>query len=145
MSLPTATGEQHSQTKKRIIVGAWVSGCFGDYIPISDAVHVANPNKHLQRGQQRLYGHVAAAVGHHQYMYHCDNGIQYECASNTLVVEADSASLPPNEFPPPDWHETAAGNDKDPDSQGSEHMPCIAPEQDEEEGGPEEGKGCPAC
>jgi len=67
MSLPTATGEQHSQTKKRIIVSTRVSGCFGDYIPISDAVHVTNPNKHLQRGWQRLYGHVAAAIGNHQH------------------------------------------------------------------------------
>ena len=47
MSLPTATGEQHGRTKKRIIVRAQVSGCFGDYIPISDAVCVTNPNKHL--------------------------------------------------------------------------------------------------
>jgi len=62
----------------------------------SDAVHVANPNKCLQRGQQRLYGHVAAAGGDHQYMIHFDNGIQHECASNTLVVEAANASLPPS-------------------------------------------------
>ena len=119
-----------------------MSGCFGDYIPISDAVHVANPNKHLQRGQQRLYGHVAAAIGNHQYMIHLDNGIQHECASNTtLVVEAANASLPPYESPPPDWHETAAAaNDEVPDSQDSEHMSSIAPEQDEEEGGPEENK-----
>ena len=47
MSAPAATGIQHGWTKKRIIVGAPVSGCFGDYIPISDAVHVTNPNKHL--------------------------------------------------------------------------------------------------
>ena len=47
MSLPAATGEQHGQTKKRIIVSAQVSGCFGDYIPISDTVCVANPSKHL--------------------------------------------------------------------------------------------------
>ena len=47
MSLPAAAGEQHGRTKKRIIVGTRVSGCFSDYIPISDAVHDANPNKHL--------------------------------------------------------------------------------------------------
>ena len=45
MSLPTATGEQHGQTKKRSIVSAGVPGCFSDFITISDAVHVANPNK----------------------------------------------------------------------------------------------------
>ena len=47
MSLPAATGEQHGQTKKRFIVGAQVSGCFDDFIAISDAVHVSNPKKHL--------------------------------------------------------------------------------------------------
>ena len=71
-------------------------------------------------------------------MIHFDNGIQHECASNTLAVEATNAFLPPYESPPPDWHETAAAaKDKDPDSQDSELMPGIAPEQDEEEGGPE--------
>jgi len=73
-------------------------------------------------------------------MIHFDNGIQHECASNTLVVEAANASLPPYESPPPDWHEAAAAaaNDEDPDPQDSEQMPSIAPEQGEEEGGPEE-------
>ena len=67
MSLPAASGEQHSRTKKSNIVSTQVSGCFSESMPISDAVHAANPNKHLQRGQQRLFGHVAAAIGSHQY------------------------------------------------------------------------------
>ena len=97
MSSPAATGEQHGQTKKRIIVGTRVSGCFSDLLPISDAVHVTNLNEYLQSSPQRLYGHVAAAVGNHQYMIYFDNGVQHACASNTLVVEAGNASLPPSQ------------------------------------------------
>ena len=60
-------------------------------------------------------------------MIHFDNGIQHKCASNTFVVKVANASLPPNESPSLDWHDTsAAANEEGPDSQEAEHMPGVA-------------------
>ena len=90
------TVERRRQPKKRVVVGARVSGCFGEFIAIADERRAAQPNKRLRRARERLFGWVVRDVDHHTFTVHFDNGLIRNCTSNTLVVEDSNASLPPD-------------------------------------------------
>ena len=75
--------------QKRIEVGCRVSGSFGEFIP--------NPNPAIKRRHRaKLYGVVTEACGRNRYKDLCDNGTEHEVASNSLRIEKQTASLPPD-------------------------------------------------
>jgi hypothetical protein len=63
-----------------------VSGAYGDFIE--------GPTKRQRR--QQLYGQIVCAVGEKKYLVRFDNGVEKECASNTLRVESMNKALPPD-------------------------------------------------
>jgi hypothetical protein len=73
--------------KKRLTVGARVSGTFGDFYP--------NPDPNIKRRKrQRIYGIVQDACGPRKYTVCFDSRLIAECFSNTLRLEASSTSIP---------------------------------------------------
>ena len=110
---------------KRILVGSRVSGQYGEFLPIPEAVRLANPDKRHHRVKERLFGFVKAVVDQHKYLVHFDNGTELECFANNLRVKAASASLPPfdgppHPIPPPRVGELDLGPDPDSDDQDNE-------------------------
>jgi hypothetical protein len=47
-----------------------------------------------------LYVKIVSAVGEKKYLVQFDNGLEQECASNSLRVERMNESLPPDVLPP---------------------------------------------
>jgi hypothetical protein len=65
--------------EKRLSVGAWVSGTFGDFY--------ADPEPKVKcRKRQRIYGVVQEACGPRKYRVCFVSGLIFDCFSNTLCL-----------------------------------------------------------
>ena len=140
----SAPGQAVPRGTNRIVAGRRVSGCFGDFLPLDPSWQLTNPNKRPRRSRQRLFGTVLRAVADHRWIVDFDNGLQRECASNTLTVVASAASLPPQGFSPQsvllplrrgEQQESYADDHRNEDNELEEHLPPPDDDNDKE-GGP---------
>ena len=53
----------------------------------------------MRKVKKRLYGYVLESSGNNKYLVRFDNNLEKVCASGTLKIEAQSATIPPNEVP----------------------------------------------
>jgi hypothetical protein len=104
---------------KHLDVNCHVSGKFGELLPAED------DNRRQKRAH--LFGTVIAAIDYNHYCVLFDNNEAKECYSNSLRVEAATASLPPDLPPLP---QIGANPEEEPDPdhpEGSdenlEHLP----------------------
>jgi hypothetical protein len=124
------------EKKKRLMPGQRVSG---NVEPL-----IANPDINKKRQvRKRLYGNVIEEAGNKKYKVQFDDSKVHECHANTLHMEKLSASLPPDERPPPLLASAATmdvATEADPDNQEEDDEAGDPQKEGDEE---EEGWGAP--
>ena len=125
---------------KHMDINSRVSGKFGDFIPAKDG------SRRCKRA--RLFGTIIAAVDYNRYRVLFDNNEVKECYSNSLRVEAATASLPPDLPPLPQIGTHHEDEEPDPDQpedgeeENLEHLPSHdAGEEEEAQETVEEAEG----
>jgi hypothetical protein len=91
-----------------------------------------------------LYGQIVSAVGEKKYLVRFDNGLEQECASNSLRVERMNESLPPDVLPPifSTEREMRAAEDAVEDAMDQEENDGIVPPESDDEHGNELTEEC---
>jgi len=76
---------------KMIIQGTRISGSFGELVP--------NPKgPTFKRVRNQLFGTLLRSVGANKYDVVFDNGMERECASNSMKIVPKTAGLPPDDL-----------------------------------------------